>query len=57
MYGHSRGRITMISVIDKYKEFQKCHDGQKMEMMEEFLSIALNENDPTDWVKWFLRIA
>ncbi len=47
----------MISVIDKYQEFQKCHDGQKMEMMEEFLSIALNENDPTDWVKIFLRIA
>ena len=36
----------MINVIDKYQEFQKCHDGQKMEMMEELLTIALNEIDP-----------
>ena len=47
----------MINVIDKYQEFQKCNDGQKMELLDEFRTIALNETDPTEWVKLFLQIA
>ena len=47
----------MFDIIDKYEEFQKCNDGQKMAMMDEFCVIALNEIDPTEWIKVFLRIA
>jgi hypothetical protein len=47
----------MINVIDKYQGFQKGNDGQKMEMMEELLTLAQNESDPTEWIKLFLRIA
>jgi hypothetical protein len=47
----------MIDTSEKYQEFQKCNDGQKMEMMEELLTLAQNESDPTEWIKLFLRIA
>lgn len=47
----------MFKIVDEYEEFQKCNDGQKMAMMEEFLVIALNDDNIVGWVKLFLQIA
>lgn len=47
----------MFNIVNEYEEFQKCNDGQKMAMMEEFLIIALNCSSPTEWIRLFLQIA
>ena len=47
----------MFNIVDKYEEFQKCNDGQKMGMMEDFLIIALNNGNVVDWARLFLQIA
>ncbi|KKM88955.1 hypothetical protein LCGC14_1253450 [marine sediment metagenome] len=47
----------MFNIVNEYEEFQKCNDGQKMAMMEDFLVIALNDGNVVDWVRLFLQIA
>ncbi len=43
--------------IKEYPLFSKNNDGEKMALMEKYLSIALASEHPTEWIFLFLEIA